>query len=401
MNILVLQETDWLIRGPNTQHHIFERLSTNPLINVYVIDYDIEKLQRSKSILIKKKVFKNINRSITNSNVTIIRTAHIQVPYLRRLSSLISNFFEILRIIRKSKPDIIVSFSITNGFIGLLIAKLFRIKFIFYYIDLLHTLVPFSFAQGIAKIISNISLKKSDLVVVVTKLLKDYVIREGVHPNKVKIILNGISTENMKVDWEKFNLMKLKYHISENDFVILFMGILYDFAGLKEIIDYYNADVKNGKLKLKFFIIGDSGIYGELINHIRILKADWVIITGRIPFFDIPEYIQLADLCLLSFKINNVTNRITPVKVMEYLAMKKPVLSNSLPSVVQEIGKNKGVIFTKNQEELIKRIGELSHQKESLKDIGEKGFKFIMKNYAWSNILHDIKKIMISLIRKK
>jgi len=36
MNILVLQETDWLIRGPNTQHHIFERLSTNPLINVYV-----------------------------------------------------------------------------------------------------------------------------------------------------------------------------------------------------------------------------------------------------------------------------------------------------------------------------------------------------------------------------
>ncbi len=68
--------------------------------------------------------------------------------------------------------------------------------------------------------------------------------------------------------------------------------------------------------------------------------------------------------------------------------MKKPVLSNSLPSVIQEIGKNKRVIFTKNQEELIKKIGELSYQKERLKEIGEKGFKYIMKNYAWSKILY-------------
>ncbi len=240
MNILVLQETDWLTRGPNTQHHIFERLSTNPLINIYIIDYDIDKLQKNKSILIKKKIFKNINRSITNSNVTVIRTAHIQIPYLRRVSSLISNFFEILRIIRKTRPDIIIGFSITNGCIGLILAKVFKIPFIFYYIDLLHTLVPFSFAQGIAKIISCSSLKKSDLVVVVTKLLQEYVIREGVNPKKVKIVLNGISTENIKVNWEKFKILKSKYSIYENDFVILFIGILYDFAGLKEIINYYN-----------------------------------------------------------------------------------------------------------------------------------------------------------------
>ena len=40
MNILVLQETDWLSRGPHTQHHVFERMSRNPNIKITVMEYD-------------------------------------------------------------------------------------------------------------------------------------------------------------------------------------------------------------------------------------------------------------------------------------------------------------------------------------------------------------------------
>ena len=57
MIILGLQETDWLTRGPHTQHHIFERLSKNPNIKITVLDYDIDKLIRSQSLFIKKKVY--------------------------------------------------------------------------------------------------------------------------------------------------------------------------------------------------------------------------------------------------------------------------------------------------------------------------------------------------------
>ena len=129
MNILVLQETDWLTRGPHTQHHIFERLSKNLSIKITVIDYDIDKVQRSKSLIIKKQKYNRIDLTIKNSNVIIIRTAHIQVPFVRRISSLITNLFEILRIIRKDRPDIIVGYSITNGFFGLLLSKLLNIPF--------------------------------------------------------------------------------------------------------------------------------------------------------------------------------------------------------------------------------------------------------------------------------
>ncbi len=401
MNILVLQETDWLTRGPHTQHHIFERISKSSNIKIAVMDYDIDKIMHSKSIFIKKQIFKNINRAIDISNVKIIRTAHIQVPYLRRITSLITNFFEMVKLFRKNRPDVIVGFSLTNGIIGLVLSKLYTIPYIFYYIDLLHTLVPLHYAKKIAAIFSRFLFKKSDHVIVVTKSLQKYVINEGVKLENVKVLLNGISLENTRVNKEKLELLKQKYLISEEEFVIFFMGYLYDFAGLKEIIDYYNIDVKNGKLKFRFIIVGDGGIYSYLVNYVKEIQADWVVLTGRIPFFQITEYIELADLCLMSFDLNDVTREITPVKIMEYMAMKKPVLSNSLPGVVNEIGKNNGVLFAKNQSELIKKIESLSNNQDNLKEIGQKGFRLIKKYYVWPKILKEFKKILLNVIKSK
>ncbi|MFX1258971.1 MAG: glycosyltransferase [Promethearchaeota archaeon] len=401
MNILVLQETDWLTRGPHTQHHVFERMSRNPNIKITVFDYDIDKLMHSKSIFIKKQFFTNINRSIENSNVKIVRTAHIQVPYLRRISSLITNFFGILKIFRKNKPDVIVGFSLTNGLVGLVFSKLYKIPFVFYYIDLLHTLVPIPYARKIAMIFSRFLFKNSDKVIAVTKSLQKHILNEGMKPEKVTVLLNGISLENTIIDEEKLNQLKKKYLIRNDEFVIFFMGYLYDFAGLKEIIDYYHPAVSAGKLKLKFLIVGDGGIYNYLIKYVEEIKADWVILTGRIPFFEITEYIELADLCLMSFDLNDVTREITPVKIMEYMAMKKPVLSNSLPGVVNEIRENNGVIYAENQGDLIRKIESLTFEKEALKNLGAKGYRLIKKYYIWPKILKTFKHILIEVIKNK
>ncbi|MHA1460959.1 MAG: glycosyltransferase, partial [Promethearchaeota archaeon] len=236
---------------------------------------------------------------------------------------------------------------------------------------------------------------------VVTKFLHKYVLSEGVSPEKVKILLNGISLENTIIDNDRLKNFKSKLSIEDSDFVILYMGYLYDFAGLKEIIEYYHSDVSSGKLNLKFLIVGDGGIYNDLINYVKEIDAKWVFLTGKVPFFEITEYIELANLCLMSFELNNVTKDITPVKIMEYMAMKKPVLSNSLPSVVGEIGVNNGVIFVQNQKELIKKVGELIGEKESLKKIGLQGYDLIKKYYVWPKILNKLKKIMLNLIIEK
>lgn len=400
MNILVLQETDWLTRGPHIQHHIFERLSTIPSIKVTIIDYDIDKKINSKSRIIKRKVYENVSRTIKKSNIKIIRTGHIQVPYLRRISSMLTNFVEILKIIRKNKPDVIIAYSLTNGILGLTLAKLFKIPYIFHYIDILHQLIPIKSVQGIAKIITRVIFKFSDRILVYTLLHQARIIKEGADPDKVSILPNGISLENTIVDEKKFLELKKQISITDDDFVIFFMGYLYDFAGLKEIIDYYDPYNKTGKLKLKFLILGDGGIINEIRNHIKKTQADWVFLVGRVSYFEITEYIQLADLCLLSFKKNEITNEITPIKIIEYMAMKKPVLSNSLPGLVLEIGKNNGVIFAENQNELIKMIGTLVNQRDILKGIGLRGYSLVKEKYTWQKVIKQFKQIIINVMNQ-
>lgn len=400
MNILVLQETDWLTRGPHTQHHIFETLSLKPSINIQVLDYDMDNIMRSNSIFIKKHVYMNIHRAVQDSHVEIIRTSHLKVVFLRRFSSLITNFFQILKIIRNNKPDLIVGFSITNGMIGLIYSKIFKIPFIFFYIDILHQLVPLLYAQGLARISCQILLKNANQVLVHTKFQQRYVINEGSKPERVMVLPDGITLKNTEVDIHKFENLKIKFSITEDDFVIFFMGYLYDFAGLKEIIDYYNNDVSSGKIKLKFVILGDGGIYNSLKNYIKKIGANWVILAGRVPFFEIAEYIQLADLCLLSFRINDITKEIVPIKIFEYMAMKKPVLSNSLPAVVLELKNKSDVIFSKNLDDLIKKIGDLISEKHELRQLGLQGYEFVKKNYAWPILINRFKKILIDVMKR-
>ena len=57
MKIIGIQETDWFNRGPHTQHHVFERLSLNPNIQLTVFDYDIDKIMKSDSRWIKKRIY--------------------------------------------------------------------------------------------------------------------------------------------------------------------------------------------------------------------------------------------------------------------------------------------------------------------------------------------------------
>lgn len=401
MNILVLQETDWLTRGPHTQHHIFENLSRKNSLKITVFDYDIDKVQKFKSYFIKKQTFKNIHRVYEDSNIKIIRTAHLQIPYIRRITSLITNFFDILKLFRKNRPDIVVGFSITNGFIGLILSKLFKIPFIFFYIDILHELVPIPYVRKIARIIAYFTLKCSDKVLVHTKYQYRYLINEGIPPKDIEISPDGISLKNTIVDNSRYNQLKKKYSIIDSDFIIFFMGYLYEFAGLKEIIDYYNPRIQKNKLNLKFLILGDGGIYKTLQNYIKKVNANWVILAGRVPYSEITEYIELADLCLLSFAINDITKEITPIKIIEYMAMKKPVLTNSLPALVLELKKNSDLIFAKNQKELIRMIEDLIPQKEHLKKIGQKGFELVKQKYTWSKIITDFKKIIIDVIKNK
>ncbi|MEM9175222.1 MAG: glycosyltransferase, partial [Myxococcota bacterium] len=55
--------------------------------------------------------------------------------------------------------------------------------------------------------------------------------------------------------------------------------------------------------------------------------------VGEIPYLELPDRLARFDVCLIPFQVNELTLSTNPVKVFEYLAAGKPVVSVRLPEV--------------------------------------------------------------------
>ena len=57
--------------------------------------------------------------------------------------------------------------------------------------------------------------------------------------------------------------------------------------------------------------------------------------TGPRPYHEIPAYLSAFDCCLVPFAINRLTMAVNPIKLREYLAAGRPVVSTPMPEVLQ------------------------------------------------------------------
>jgi len=67
----------------------------------------------------------------------------------------------------------------------------------------------------------------------------------------------------------------------------------------------------------------------------RLKQLPNIIMTGEVPYADLPRYVHIFDVAILPFRIQPFTFYINPVKVYEYLAAGLPVVAVPLPEMAQ------------------------------------------------------------------
>jgi glycosyltransferase involved in cell wall biosynthesis len=73
---------------------------------------------------------------------------------------------------------------------------------------------------------------------------------------------------------------------------------------------------------------------------------------------DLPCYVKGMDVCLIPYQLNDYTRSISPLKLYEYLAAGKPVVSTALPGIMSQAGV---VHLAQTREEFIRLVGEVFH----------------------------------------
>ena len=102
-----------------------------------------------------------------------------------------------------------------------------------------------------------------------------------------------------------------------------FVGLIEPYLDLGTIVKVADS-LERGTVVL----VGDVNVDRRLLNHERIA------LLGRRDYELMPAYLQAFQVCLLPFKMDRLTEGVDPLKLREYLAAGRPVVSTPLPSVL-------------------------------------------------------------------
>ena len=397
MRILFTQETDWLKRNPAQQHHLAEMLSLRGH-EIRVIDYEfLWRTQGERELYSRRQVFDNVWKIHPNASITVIRPSIVKVPWLDYVSLLISHSREISRQIKEFTPNVIIGLGILNSYLSARAAKANNIPFIYYWIDVLHRLIPFKPFQVVGAVVENRALKQADKVLVINDKLSDYVLRLGAPAERTQVLRAGIDTRQFNPSADGHAVRK-QHGLNEQDMILFFMGWLYNFSGLKEVA-LQLAKTHNDNLKL--LIVGEGDAYEELQSiREKYNLQDRLILTGKKPYQEIPSFIAASDICLLpAYPDEKIMQDIVPIKMYEYMAMKKPVIATRLPGVMKEFGEGNGVVYIDKPEDAGAKALELV-QNGDVEKLGSKARSFV-ERYSWDRITDDFERILEEAIKEK
>jgi len=396
MKILITQETDWIKRNPIQQHHLAELLSLRGH-EIRVIDYELRWMdERGKGFSTKRQRFDNVSKIYPGARVNVIRPGIIRVPCLNYLSLLVTHRREIRRQLDEFKPDVIVGFGILNSYLVSQAALGHRIPFIYYWVDVLHRLIPTRLFQPFGVMFEKIALRRSDVILVINEGLKEVVIGLGAPADKTRILRTGIDAGRF-TPVNADNTLRTQLGLKETDTVLFFMGWLYKFSGLKEVA----RELARTESNIKLVIVGEGDVYDELQKiQTEYNLQDRLILTGKKPYKDIPGYISLANFCILpAYPGEKIMRDIVPIKLYEYMAMQKPVISTRLSGIMKEFGEDNGVVYVDRPEDVVGKALEIVDS-GNLKELGLKAREFVEGN-TWEKITDEFEGILREAIDRR
>jgi glycosyltransferase involved in cell wall biosynthesis len=394
MKILLVQDTDWIARNIHQHHHVGERLCLRGH-DLSVIDYEL--LWRTngngkRTLFSRRQVFRGVSKVLHNANVTVIRPATLRLPFLNYASMLITYGHEISAQLRESPPDVIIGMYLLTNYLALRAAKRKRIPFVFQVLEPNYEMIPSKLLRPIGKLIERKIFRGADKVVVINEGLREYAIRMGARPEKTCVIRAGIDHERFgsHVDGKT---VRRQYGIAEDEMALFFMGWLYQFSGLKEVLAEL-AKLGREDLGVKLLIVGDGDAFEELQRMRTDLGLEnCVTLAGKQPYDKIPEFIAASDMCLLPAYNNEIMRDIVPIKMYEYMAMGKPVIATRLPGIMKEFGSDNGVLYVERPEDALGKALEVI-KAGTIEAHGEKARQFV-RDTDWGTVVDQFEEVLV------
>ena len=263
--------------------------------------------------------------------------------------------------------------------------KLFGVKFIYDQHDLCPELYLCrgkhsrkSIIYYILLLLERISYNIADVVISTNESGKEVAIKRGKKaPESIFIVRNGPDLNKFKKTGNNIKSNK------NNDIIVGYLGNMNVHDGVENIILAAN-EIKNiyKRIEIKFILIGSGDRQPSLVKMARELGVeDVVTFTGRIPDKKMLSILTNCDICVQPDPDNPLNRLSTMNKVLEYMALEKPIVAFNLKETKVSCGNS--ALYADNIYSFIDNIIQLADNNELRKKLGKIGRDRIEKRFSW------------------
>jgi glycosyltransferase involved in cell wall biosynthesis len=272
-----------------------------------------------------------------------------------------------------------------NIFLVALPFKLFGVKYVFDHHDANPELYISKYGRRDLVYKTQVWLEKltyrfSDVVMATNESYKSLAVtRGGVDLQDVFVVRNG-------PDLAKFKLVPpqpaLKYGKS---FLVGYVGTMSVQEGLDILLDVAQYVKNLGRTDIHFTCVGGGpGLAGLRVMLKQKNLEDIVNFTGRIPDKELLEVLSTSDVCVNPDKPCEMNDVSTMIKIMEYMALGKPIVQFDLKEGRFSAGE--AALYSNNDDlvpDFAAKILWLLEHPEERQRMGEIGRRRVEQQLAW------------------
>jgi glycosyltransferase involved in cell wall biosynthesis len=306
------------------------------------------------------------------------------------LLSLVIIFRESFDVIHLHNPP-------NSPFVIGLFYRLFGKKFVFDHHDLApelylsRTRVDKSIIHRILLLEEALCLRSANMVIATNESYKEIDIQRGKkRPDSIFVVRNGP------------DLRQQMFHAVPPDQELQAMGkkilVYIGVMGPQDGVDYlvralYKLVHEVGRRDFFCLIIG----HGEELEYLKTLSHDlqmeqFIRFTGFIPKADLIRYVSTADICLDPNPSSPLNDYSTWVKVLEYMAFCKPIISFDLKETRYSAGEAAVYVRPNDELEYAKAIAKLMDAPEQRKRMSEFGYNRMREHLSWEHVSKNLLK---------
>jgi glycosyltransferase involved in cell wall biosynthesis len=224
--------------------------------------------------------------------------------------------------------------------------------------------------------------RAADVVISTNESYREAALNRGNMPaDKVFVVRSAPAVERFRQVPAEPALKKGKPHL------LCYLGVM----GPQDGVDYalrslaiLRDDLHRDDWHAVFVGAGDT--FDDMVVLAKELGLDDVVeFTGRIPDEDLVRYLSTADVCLSPDPHNPLNNVSTMNKVMEYMAMSRPIVSFELREARVSAGEAAVYAPANDEAEFAKLTARLLDDPEERARMGKLGKERVEGPLAWSN----------------